>query len=320
MSFKSLLFYLFFPTFELIFVILTSYVILMKQINRFNSFFVCIFLLCFFACDNEHETIDKEIPLAILQDVSKRLSPAEIKNYRFYSEGISQIDCIDTLRNETSAWYVDETWTMTHTLIEDVRQLSPEALKTFEHSGYGDARLLDIYKTEREGMERSLYTLHFQYRWKNVENMEHYLFINDDGRQLATFTWIPNNPCGFPRLPKDHFDFISQKYKGAEVRGYVNNGGRHEYFISHRDTLKYVLFGGLVATDAGFWEETTYELSLDTPIPEDVARRLKQDDPDFTYTNLYYKESDAGNAYLFQDKNREDELGYWIFENIGPDA
>lgn len=291
----------------------------MKQINRFYYLFACILFTSLFACDNDHETIEEEIPQALRSDVSKRLSLAELKNYRFYGDGLSQIDCIDTQQNAASVWYVDETWTMTHTKIKDIRQLSPETLEAFERSGYGDARLLDIYKTEREGMERSLYTLYFQYRWKNVENMEHYLFINDDGMRLATFTWTPNDPCGFVRLPKDHFDFIAEKYKGSEVRGYVNNGGRHEYFISHRDTLKYVLFGGLVATDAGFWEETTYELSLDTPIPENVTRWLKQSDPDFTYTNLYYKESDAGNAYLFQDKNRDDELGYWIYETIEPD-
>lgn len=267
------------------------------------------------ACNKEDGAIE-DIPRAIRNDLARRFPEIEIGNYQLGPDGLSQINFTDKQQNEASVWYADEIWKMTHTKIEQLQQLSPAARSTFENSGYGDASLLDIYQTEREGMEKSLYTLHFRYRWHKVENVEHYLFINDDGRLLATFTWIPNDPSANVKLPKAHFDFIAQKYKGAEVRGYVNNGGSHEYFILHRDTLKYVFFGGEVATDKGFWKETTYELRIDTQVPENVARRLKQDDPDFIYTNLYYIESEAGNAYLFQDKNRENELGYRIAENI----
>lgn len=42
------------------------------------------------------------------------------------------------------------------------------------------------------------------------------------------------------------------------------------------------------------------------------------DNPDFIYTNLYYIESEEGNSYLFQDKKRDDELGYNIGENLQP--
>ena len=47
-----------------------------------------------------------------------------------------------------------------------------------------------------------------------------------------------------------------------------------------------------------------------------MARVLKRDNPDFVYTNLYYIESPEGNAYLFQDKNDDRELGYTIAEDI----
>ena len=127
-------------------------------------------------------------------------------------------------------------------------------------------------------MDRSLYTLHFLYQWKNVKDMTHYVCLNDDGMFLAVYTWTPNDPTWFVDLPKAHFDFIYKKYDGSEIRG--------------------------------------YEISLDTKVPDNVARVLKRDNPDFVYTNLYYIESPEGNAYFFQDKNDDRELGYTIAEDI----
>jgi len=72
-------------------------------------------------------------------------------------------------------------------------------------------------------------------------------------------------------LPKDHFDFIAKKYSGAEIRGYINNSGEREYIILHGDTIKYVFFGGEVATDRMFWKETRYELSKDAVVPDNVS-------------------------------------------------
>lgn len=133
---------------------------------------------------------------------------------------------------------------------------------------------------------------------------------------LAVYTWTPNDPTWFVDLPKAHFDFIYKKYDGSEIRGYQNNGGYYDYFVLHNDTLKFVSFRGEVETDYYFWKETRYEISLDTKVPDNVARVLKRDNPDFVYTNLYYIESPEGNAYLFQDKNDDRELGYTIAEDI----
>lgn len=149
----------------------------------------------------------------------------------------------------------------------------------------------------------------------NNSHVEHYIFLNDDGLFLTKFTWIPNDPVNFVSLPKDHFDFISEKYKGAEMRGYVNNAGVHEYFILHEGSIKYVFFERKIATERDFWKETRYELSKDTKIPDNVAQRLKKNNPDFTYTNLYYIEAKQENQYLFVDMNHDQELGYYIGED-----
>lgn len=46
--------------------------------------------------------------------------------------------------------------------------------------------------------------------------------------------------------------------------------------------------------------------------------RLKQEYPNFTYTNIYYIEYISGNSYLFLDKNHKNELGYYIRDDIYP--
>lgn len=287
----------------------------MKRVPFFYYIMACLLSICITACDKEEQLIEDEIPEMIKVDLSKRYPSVEILNYQEYSN-FSQINVIDKDQNEASIWYVDDIWKMTHTKIADFNQLSLEAQTAFENTKYRFAQFENIYKTEREGMDRSLYTLHFLYQWKNVKDMTHYVCLNDDGMFLAVYTWTPNDPTWFVDLPKAHFDFIYKKYDGSEIRGYQNNGGYYDYFVLHNDTLKFVSFRGEVETDYYFWKETRYEISLDTKVPDNVARVLKRDNPDFVYINLYYIESPEGNAYFFQDKNDDRELGYTIAEDI----
>lgn len=287
----------------------------MKRTACFYHVLACMLLICITACDRDNSKIEDEIPTAIKNDFSERNPSAKIKTTQMYSDDLYLIEFTDQEQNEAMTWYADDTWKMTYTEIPDLQQLPTEVQNTFYTLGYGDAQNVEIFKTERDGIAKGLYTLHFQYRWKKVENMEHYIFINNDGFYLTKFTWIPNDTRWFPTLPEVHLDFIAKKYNGAEIRGYINNGGYFEYFILHNNTLKCVSLRGEDETDREFWRETRYELSIDTKIPENVARVLKHNDPDFTYTHLYYIESEEGNAYFFQDKKRDNELGYTISEN-----
>lgn len=289
----------------------------MKQRNYLHDVFICMLFLCITACEKEKTSIEDELPVAIKSDFSARYPSAQITHFQEYSDNLGLIDFIDKEKNVASTWYADGTWEMTSTEINDMRQLPQKVQSTFYNLGYRDAQNIEIYKTERDKIA-GLYILHFQYRWKKVENMEHYVFINDDGLYLTTFTWTPNDTRRLAKLPKDHLDFIAEKYNGAETRGYVNNGGHHQYFILHKDTIKCVSLRGEVATDKGFWQETRYELSIETKIPEHVIKVLKQNDPNFIYTHIYYIESEEGNSYLLQDKKRDDELGYYIRENYEP--
>lgn len=287
----------------------------MKRINIFSLMALCFLLPGISSCDHETTPEEAVIPQAVLDDFSNRYSSAQIVKYQNYPEGLSRIDFTDRQQNQASAWYTDEFWKMTQTQINDLYQLPAKARETFLQTEYENASIQDITRTERAGIAGSLYILHFQYHWHETDNVEHNILINDDGKLLSTFTSCLNDPCWTVNLSADHFDFIARTYKGAEIRGYVNNAGSHEYFILHQDTMKEVYFRGEIAAEFSFWTKTQYELDPATRIPDNVLRRLKQEDPDFIYTHLYYIESENGNSYLFQDKKRENELGYIIRED-----
>lgn len=291
----------------------------MKRISIFYSILVCILCLGITSCDKEDKQIIEPISITIKNDFSTRHPFNEITSFQQYGDGSFQIDFIDDNKNTGSSWYVNGAWQMTHTKISDINQITPEAKVSFYRSEYAFADIKEIYKTDREGIEKSLYTFYFQFPYKSTDNVEHYVFINDDGLFLSTFTWVPNDPTWFRQLPKENFEFIAKKYNNAEVRGFVNNGGIYEYFILHDDTIKYVSFDGRNPSTPIYWKETRYELDKDVKIPDNVAKQLKKVDPDFTYTNIYYIESNEGNRYLFEDRKRDNNLGYYISENINPE-
>lgn len=294
----------------------------MRQIKLLKYALVCFLFVCTTACDKENPIVEESIPPIIKSEFSDRYPMAAISAFRKYSEFIFsgelwQIDFTDRSENQVSTWYKsDGTWKMAHTKLKNIDDLSDEAKRTFMSSMYGSAQIQEIYKTERDGISGTLYTLFFYFPIKTSSNVAHCVFLNDDGLFLTKFTGFPNNPIYFVNLPEDHFEFISEKYKGAEIRGHVNNGGVHEYFILHEEIIKYVFFEETSATKRGFWKETRYELSNDTVLPDNVTKHLKKTNPDFAYTNLYYIEAESGNSYLLVDMDRDNELGYYIGENV----
>ncbi|MFQ9022661.1 MAG: hypothetical protein ACLR6J_18655 [Parabacteroides merdae] len=128
--------------------------------SLFYYIMACLLSICITACDKEEQLIEDEIPEMIKADLSKRYPSVEILNYQEYSN-FSQINVIDKDQNEASIWYVDDIWKMTHTKIADFNQLSLEAQTVFENSKYRFAQFENIYKTEREGMDRSLLYITF---------------------------------------------------------------------------------------------------------------------------------------------------------------
>lgn len=292
----------------------------MKLLNRFCCALTCTLFVLITSCNKDSRLeAEADIPQAIRNDFSKRYSAAEIvKVYRNDPGGWCQIDFIDEEQNRISATYENEAWAMAYTKIDHIRLLPVKVWQAFEQAGYGDAQTFEnIYKTERAGIERPAYTIDFLYTWKGIDNVTHNITIDEDGLLLDIIGYDRIDPrMGVTyTLPESHLGFIAGKYKGAEIRGYVYDLGMHKYFILHENTVKHVFFGGEIETEYRFWRETKYEISIDTAVPDNVIEVLKQMDPAFSYTNLYYIESETGNAYHFENRNHEQNLGYCIGEN-----
>lgn len=290
----------------------------MKQISKFYYVLIGLLLLCITSCSNDdQDDIKKDIPLAIQQDFKKRYPSGSILSFNNYESGTCDVKFLDEDKNEGECVYLNEVWKMSHVRIKDINRLPSKVQNTFNNTQYRGTELIDVYKTDRAGIERSLYTLHFLYPWHKIKDMTHNVLINDDGFYLDAITSSLNNPLWWSSLSADQFDFIAKKYKGSEVRGYVNNTGSHEYFVLHEGILKYVFFREVDVSLRGFWDQTKYELDIETKIPENVINCLKYEYPDFNYTNIYYVEAPDGDSYWFIDKDDPSEKGYIVPINIG---
>ncbi len=290
----------------------------MKFRNCLYCTLLAVLFVSFTACEkeNEMEELTAEIPVAIKRDFNAKYPLATITSFHAYSDSLNEIEFVNDQQNKASVWYDKNVWKFTYTKVDDLKQLPVKVQDSFRNSPYANATVLDIYKAERRGIKQPLYTLHFKYAIRKTPNVEHYVFISEDGLFIKTFTWQLNDPSWIIRLPQDHFNYIARKYSGAEIRGYVNNGGYNEYFILHEGKVKFVTFRGEKESDNGFWYETRYELGRDVVIPDNVISMLHKINPDFTYTHVYYIESPDGNSYLLQDKNHDQELGYYIGEGM----
>ncbi len=276
--------------------------------------------ICITACEKDCRIEPSEdIPGRIRSDFSARYPAAEIINAAPDYGTFYQIDFVDEEQNQASALYRNETWENTCTYFKQVGQLPAKVQQAFVQAGYSISQPLEkAYKTEQAGIEKALYTIHFLYPWKKTKDMTHNILINEDGMLLQTLTESLYDPIQMPfPLSEAHLGFMAARYPGADVKAYVHIGGRYEYIILHESILKYVYFRGADIKDGYFWDETRYELSRDVRIPANVLKVLRDSEPDFTYTNIYYIESTEGNSYLFVDKNHEYELGYSIYETLG---
>lgn len=293
----------------------------MKLINNFYYVLISILLLCIISCSNDDHSDNKNrTPQVILNDFQKRYPSVSIQSIANDGAKLHEIRFLDQDKNEGVCIYIDMAWEMSQLKLKDPTKLPEKVQKAFDATKYTGVPFWYVYKTDRAGIERSLYTLHFLFPVHDIRDVTHDVLINDDGllldvltSGLSDHTWGPH--LGTARAA--HFDFIAEKYKDSDIRGYINNAGSHEYFVLHEGIMKYVFFRNVDESQRGFWEKTEYALDINTNIPENVIKDLKNEYPDFNYTDIVYREEPDGDSYWFIDKNDPFEKGYIIPINIG---
>lgn len=292
----------------------------MKQINFIKYALICTLFVFAIACDKD-DSIKESIPVKVQTEFESKFPNARISDYSKYqepltSEGIWEIEFTINGGYDAKAWYKpDGTWKMTQTKLKSVSELTSEAEETFTSSIYGKEKVNEIYKTERDKIQGSLYTLAFESSSKASEDKVSYVFINDDGLFLNKYEWSEYDARAIVNLPERQFNFMNDKYEDAEIRGYINNSGLNEYFILHDETVKFVFFG--MSTSKSSWKETRYELDIETVLPDNVIKYMDIVAPGFVYTNIFYIETELVNKYYLVDKNDPKEVGHYVNEDIG---
>lgn len=292
----------------------------MKQINFIKYALICTLFVFAIACDKD-ESIKESIPEKVQTEFQRKFPNARISDYTKYQEPlileeIWEIEFTNNGGSDTKAWYKsDGTWKMTQTKLKTVNDLTSEAKDAFTTSIYGNEKVNEIYKTERDKIQGYLYTLAFKLPSQASEDKVSYVFINDDGLFLNKYTWSEYDARSIVSLPEKQFKFINDTYKNAEIRGYINNSGLHQYFILHDETVKFVFFGW--SSSQSSWKETRYELDIETVLPDNVIKYMERVAPGFVYTNIYYIETELVNKYYLVDKSTPKEVGHYVNEDIG---
>lgn len=187
--------------------------------------------------------------------------------------------------------------------IEDLDEVVQTAFyKAMPHNI--DISNLEIYKTERSYLKSSLYSFQF--------NDINRLLINGDGTYLVTTKHRFNDEAILNKNYLVHNAYVLEKYKGADVRAQLNNGGRYLLIFFHDGYTKEICFGSDVTTDHNFWEKTEYEVSLDYPVPSHILEKLKKENSDFIYTKLIFAETPYDMQYTFLNYDLEWIVGYTV--------
>lgn len=286
----------------------------MKQINLLKYVLISIIFIYATACD-KNDPLTDILPEKVLTEFVNKFPNARMSDYSKHIEPFSsaemwKVSFADNIGMKSNSWFNSNgSWKLTYTELNSIDDLTFWAKRTFMRSEYADANIEQIYKTERDGLLGSLYTLYFI----SSDNVGFNLLINDDGLFLNKTSWSLSAPSIIIDLPQDHFNFINDRYNDAEIRSYFYDFSEHEYIIKHEGKIKFVTFDW--EDKEGSWKQTRYELDKNYQLPDNVIKYKEKNFPDFEYTNIYYIELDKGNEYLLMSEDGKNKYGYHIRED-----
>lgn len=141
--------------------------------------------------------------------------------------------------------------------------------------------------------------------------MTYEVLMDEEGVWLHTYNRdLPNN-YWYQAVQPGELDFIQKRYPGSDVRGYINDGGYNVYFFIQDGVIKQISF-----SPVNCWYETRYELPFDTSLPDLLVEWLEREEPDFSYTKIFYVESPEENAYELINENTPNNEGIIVRESL----
>ena len=289
----------------------------------FVSGLLAIAMVTLVSCNSENDipTIEEnELPEAIAQDFNSRYGDNTIEHvytgsdfYRHTGQRETMVYSKDKAGNELMVAYVDNVWNRTVKTLSGINDLPSTVRWSFfkELTGTAKYEFHEISEVSQACISGRYYVLCYLVYDLSVPSV-HTLVIDGEGTVLKSCGYELNNTAYVRPFPAD-IDWISERYKGATVLGYVNDGGRDNYLIMHDGVVKSVLFDTNNVDPK--WKGTKYALPKGVTVPTCVLDTLHTLYPDFTYTEVTFTETPNGDYYTFIDGTRPDRLGYNIGAN-----
>lgn len=271
--------------------------------------FLWIMLLCLNACEQEGPL--EKYDVSLQRDFQRRYRDASIISVSDWDGSGLYVKFSDEQRKEAEVFYKEDGWNLCISYLKDFTCLPEKVQESFLHSPYADAKIEAITSWEREELSHTLYRIFFKYQWKDVEDMTYEVLMDEEGVWLHTYNRdLPNN-YWYQAVQPGELDFIQKRYPGSDVRGYINDGGYNVYFFIQDGVIKQISF-----SPVNCWYETRYELPFDTSLPDLLVEWLEREDPDFSYTKIFYVESPEENAYELINENTPNNEGIIVRESL----
>ena len=194
-------------------------------------------------------------------------------------ETITDIKFIDRDGLEGKAIYCGGTWMVTEKKYDTgnfLYMIPRKVARAYIGTGveYEDYCSDNYYVVEisRNGIDRKQYEFLFDAPYSDgteyLENLVHHIVIDEDGTLLTCSHHSFNRSIWWHDM-RTSIGCVRARYPEATLLGAVNDCGNNTLFIRDGGILKKV-----VTHDRGFgfeWQETTYSLDMDTPLPASVV-------------------------------------------------
>ena len=187
-------------------------------------------------------------------------------------------------------------WIMTESdiLFKDL----PEAVKTaFNQTEYKDWEVEDVDRLERLEME-TIYVVEVEQGKQEFE-----LSYIEDGTLIKIVEDVDDDNKHQPTLVPEILEkFINENYSGAKIMDIDIEKGITEIDVLHDTKIKEIHFN-----NANEWLYTTWEVR-EAEI-QDIANKVRNDNPDFEIDDIDYKEdADGSKMYIFElEKGKQEK-------------
>lgn len=273
---------------------------------------LALLLVALTSCDSnmiDMNTTEKTLPTEIEMDFSFRYPGASISHFESCNfDNTTRISFEDNDGLEGQTVYLDGRWMVTQKEYDAesfLFKIPRNVIRTYLMTGVSDeeydGNMNYIAEISRVGFDQKQYEFHFMTPYINKAGTESHLLntiiISEDG-SLLSFVHYDTNPSIWDYDLHDSYRCVTMRYPAPSILGAVNHVSNHIYYVKDNGTIKTVTTR--MNRDGFEWEETVYQLGLNTKLPESVEMKKKEYEaqlPDKPFFRLLFAEKPRGNYY-----------------------